>query len=45
VSGFEFGFGEQFIHQELDELVARFDGGLGVRVVEERVLLGDFDDG
>jgi hypothetical protein len=44
VSGFEFGFGEQFIHQELDELVARFNGGLWIFVIEERVLLGDFDD-
>jgi hypothetical protein len=28
----------------LDELIARGDGGLGILVVEERVLFGDFDD-
>jgi hypothetical protein len=45
VSAFEFGFGEQFIHEELDELVTRCNGGLCIFVVEKRVLLGDFDDG
>ena len=44
VSGFDFGFGEQFIHEELNEVVTRFNGGLWIVVVEERVLLGDFDD-
>ena len=41
---FLFGVGEELIHKELDELIARGDCSFGVLVVEERVLFGDFDD-
>ena len=41
---FLFSVWEELIHEELDELIARGDGSLGILVVEERVLFGDFDD-